>query len=124
MDQGGTQRGGPRYNNSRVEQRLTDGKVLHTLFLSNFVACCFQLLILIHESPTAGTSKRKSTRDHDWFGVDIFRTGLIPQPKNPYFVTKRRQRAAELVRKYLKLHFLRHIDKTIYNMSYIFLLQR
>ncbi|XP_057796220.1 B3 domain-containing protein At5g60142-like [Salvia miltiorrhiza] len=46
---------------------------------------------------TASSSKHKNKRDYDWYGVEIFKTGLIPQPRNPYFVTKkRRHRAGEL----------------------------
>ncbi|KAL1562781.1 hypothetical protein AAHA92_05321 [Salvia divinorum] len=47
---------------------------------------------------TASSSKCKIKRTtRDWYGVELFKTGFIPPPQNPYFVTKkRRNRAYEL----------------------------
>ncbi|KAH6764439.1 hypothetical protein C2S52_013389 [Perilla frutescens var. hirtella] len=53
--------------------------------------------VQLRDDGCTSTSKRKSTRDFDWYGVEIFQSGLIHQPNNPYFVTKiRKQRAYEL----------------------------
>lgn len=97
-----TQQEGPRNDNPHWEL-VRNGK-FHTSFHSNFIGRCFPWSIqvtLLCESGMASSSKRKSRRDYDWYGVEIFKTGLIPQPRNPYFVTKkRRQRAGELVSTY------------------------
>lgn len=44
-------------------------------------------------------STKKGKRDLDWFGEELFISGVAQQPKNPYFVTKlmkRKNRAYEL----------------------------
>ncbi|KAH6764447.1 hypothetical protein C2S51_015696 [Perilla frutescens var. frutescens] len=53
--------------------------------------------VQVRDDGGPSTSKRKSTRDFDWYGVEIFQSGLVHQPNNPYFVTKiRKHRAYEL----------------------------
>ncbi|KAH6796197.1 hypothetical protein C2S51_037183 [Perilla frutescens var. frutescens] len=53
--------------------------------------------VQVRDDGGASTSKRKSRRAFDWYGVEIFQSGLVHQPNNPYFVTKKRkQRACEL----------------------------
>ncbi|XP_042060077.1 B3 domain-containing protein At5g60142-like isoform X2 [Salvia splendens] len=38
-----------------------------------------------------------TTSRHDWYGAELMKTGFIPPPQNPYFVTKKRRgRAYEL----------------------------
>ncbi|KAG6420700.1 hypothetical protein SASPL_117237 [Salvia splendens] len=46
---------------------------------------------------TASSSKCKIKTTRDWYGAELIKTGLIPPPLNPYFVTKKlRTRASEL----------------------------
>ncbi|KAH6796198.1 hypothetical protein C2S51_037184 [Perilla frutescens var. frutescens] len=53
--------------------------------------------VQVRDDGGSSTSKRKSTRDFDGYGVEIFQSRLVHQPNNPYFVTKKRkQRAYEL----------------------------
>lgn len=47
----------------------------------------------------ADKAERKGGANTDCYGDDIFRSGLLAKPKNPYFVTKiRPKRRHELVR--------------------------
>ncbi|KAI3465829.1 hypothetical protein Pfo_022492 [Paulownia fortunei] len=46
-------------------------------------------------------------RNFDWYGAEIFKSGLVPQPVNPYFVTKTRSRSSEL---YIPMDVVKHFS--------------
>ncbi|XP_047949340.1 B3 domain-containing protein At5g60142-like [Salvia hispanica] len=46
---------------------------------------------------TTSSSKSKAKTTRDWYGAELIKSGFIPPPRNPYFVTKKlRTRASEL----------------------------
>lgn len=56
------------------------------------------IAIVVHGEAKAVKDEHKGKRPVDPYGFDLFKSGHIPQPKNPYFVTKiRAKRRDELV---------------------------